>query len=368
MENLRRLTWINSQGRGNSLGGRGVGSANFPSTRTVGPGVGGANTGAGDSIEIHLIQDGGNRGNVVGNSERGNPQPINSGTRLGGRIYSGDIRGDLAGTSGLSTDEGRRGSLGSSVFGNNESGAPRTVDSSVDSSVGSGAYSSRGVGRGNVGFGNSGSLGGNTEVAVGIVRGGTTGSRGGITNGNSVASVSVSNAAATEGRRTGGGGSSAAVVGISGTTMTSRGNDIGASGGVGTFDNAGRDMHRGDAIGVGGVFSSRNVGDRSTLNVGSAAIGGSYLGSGRSGSSRFGGGGGIFSGAAGSFNEGAAPGIGGRAGARAFSSGNNNFGVDDGDEFGSALEDDEGSSLGETGFANANALALRRRSGTEFRG
>lgn len=361
MENLRRLTWINAQGRGNSLAGRGIGNANFPSTRTVGSGVGGATTGAGDSIEIHLIQDGGNRGNVVGNSGMGNLQPFNSGTRV-------DIRGGLAGSSGFITDEGRRESRGSSVLGNNENGAPGTVDSSIGSSVGSGAYTSRVVGGSNVGFGNSGSLRGNTEVAAGIVRGATTGTGGGIRNGNSVASVSVSNVAATEGRRTGGGASSAAVVGISGTTMTSRGNGIGANGGVGTSDNAGRDMSRGDAIGVGGVFSSRNVRGPNSLNVETAAIGGSYLGSGRPGSSRIGGGSGIFSGAAGSFNEGAAPGRGARAGARAFSSGNNIFGADDGDELGSTLEDDEGSSLGETDFANANALASRRRYGTGFRG
>lgn len=339
MDTLRRLTYINSQWRGNSLAGMGVGNANFPSARRVGSGVGGATTGARDSIEIHLIQDGGTRGNLVGNSGMGNLQPFNSGTRVGGRIYSGDIRGGLAGSSGLITDEGRRGSRGSSVFGNNESGAPGTVDSSVDSSVGSGGYSSRVVGGGNVGFGNSGSLGGNTDVAAGIFRGGATGTMGGIRNGNSVASVSVGNVAATEARRTGGGGSSAAMVGISGTTMTSRGNGIGANGGVGTFDNAGRDVSRGDAVAVGGVFSSRNVGGLNSLNVGTAATGGSFLGSRRSGSSRIGGGSEIFSGAAGSYNEGAAPGSGGRARARAFASGNNIFGADDEDELGSNLDD-----------------------------
>lgn len=367
MDTLRRLTWITSQGRGNSLAGRGVGNENFPSTRRVGSGVGGATAGAGDSIEIHLIQDGGTRGNVVGNSERGIPQPFNSGTRVGGRLYSGDIRGGLVGTSGPITDGDRRGSLGSSVFGHNERGAPGTVDSNVDSSVGSGAYSSTAVGGGNVGFGNSGSLGGNTDVAAGIFRGGATGTRGGIRNGNSVASVTVSNVAATEARRTGGGGSSAAVVDISGTTMTSRGNGIGANGGVGTLDNAGRDVRRGDAIAVGGVLSSRNVGGRNSLNVGTAAIAGSYLGSRRSGSSRIGGDSEIFSGAAGRYNEEAAPGGGGRAGARAFASGNI-FGADEEDELGSNLDDNEGSSLGETDLANANTLALRRRYDTGFRG
>lgn len=370
MDTLRRLHWMNSMGRANSLTGRGVGNTNFPSTRPVGPGVAGATTGAENAIEIHLIQGGGNRGNVVGNFERGNTQPFISGSAVGGNIDSVDIRGGLPGSPGVITNEGRRGSLGTSAFGNNRNGASGRVDSTVDSSVGSGSYSSRVGGVGNAGFGNSaggGSLGGNTGVHAGIVGGGITGNGGGTTNGRNVARVSVSNIAAAESGSTGVGSGSATVVGILGTTTTSRGNGRGTSEGGDRFGNAGPDMTSGGIIGVGGMVSTGGVRGRHNGNIGAGVIGGSYLGGGGLGSSGIGGGSGSFSGAVASSSEGAAAGRGGRAGRSGSVPGNSIFADDDGDEFDN-LEDNEGSTPGESDFGYRNALELRRRFDTGFRG
>lgn len=371
MDTLRRLHWVNSVGRANSLTGRGVGNTNFPRTRPVGSGVAGATTGAENAIEIHLIQGGGNGDNVVGNSGSRNTHPFISGSAVGGSRDSVDIRGGVPGSPGVINDGGRRGSLGTSAFGNNRSGASGRVDSTVDSSVGVGSYSSRAGGAGNVGFGNSaggGSLDGNTGVDAGIVGGGITGNVGGITNGGSVTRVSVSNIAATESGRTGAGSGSAAVVGILGATRTSRGNGIGTNGGGDRFGNAGPDMTSGGIIGVGGMVSTGGVRGRHNGNIGTGAIGASYLGGERSGSSGIGGGSRSISRAGGSFSEGAAAGRGGRAGGSGFVPGNGIFADEDGDELGPNTEDNEGSSLGETDVGYRNALEVRRGFDTGFRG
>lgn len=371
MNTLRRLTWMNSMGGVNSLGGRGIRNTNFPSTRAGGSGVAGATTGGGDTIEIHLLQGGGNGGNVVGNSGRVNPQPFNSRTSVGGSIDSGDIGERLAGSAGVITDGGRRESRGSSLFGNNEGGAPGRADSSFGSSVGRDTYSSRVGGGVNVGIGDSaggGSLGGNTRIAAGNVGGGITGNGGGIMNGGSVASVSLSNVAAAEGIRSGRGSGSSTVVGLLGTTTTSRGNGIRTHGGAGRFDSEGRDMTSSGIIGVGSAVSTRGARGRNSVNVGAAAIGGSFLGGEGSGSSRIVGGSRSFSGDEGSLSEGAVAGSGGRASGSAFAPENTISGADDEDELDPNLEGNEGSRLGETGLGYANALELRRRFGTGLRG
>lgn len=359
MNTLRHLAWMNSMGRVNSLGRRGIGSTNFPSTRAGGSGVAGGTTGGGDTIEIHLVQGGGNGANVVGNSGRINPQPFNSRTTVGGSIDGGDIRERLAGSAGVITDGGRRESRGSSVFGNNEGGAPGRADSSVGSSVGSGTYGSRVGGGVNVGIGDS---------AIGGSLGGITGNVGGIMNGGSVASVSMSNAAAAEGISTGRGSGSSAVVGLLGTTTTSRGNGMRTHGGAGRFDSAGRDVTSSGIIGVGSAVSTRGARGRNSVNAGAAVIGGSFLGGEGSGSSGIVGGSRSFSGDVGSLSEGAVAGSGGRAGGSVFAPENSISGADDEDELGPNLEGNEGSRLGETGLGYANALELRRRFATGLRG
>lgn len=342
MEALKRLAWVNSMRRVNSIG-TGVGHANFPNRRFDGSGSADAATGSGTDIEIHVIPNGGNEGIVVDNSRRGTPPTFNSGSSMGSSVHNAGIRNGVLGSAGVTSNGGRGAIRGSIDRSNGDFGAPRRPASNVVSSVGSGAYGAEVGDAGNFGIRNSGvgrSSVGNSDLTGGIIRDGIIGNGGRNFNGRSNTRSSITGITAAASTRTGNGGTSSALVGVAGVRATSSRSGLGPNDGTRRLSNGDPVMANSGLVGVGGAFSSSGASDDNFLNLGAGTVGASYGGRRGSGVPGMRGVSRAFSGAVG-VNEGTAASIGGRAGASSFARGSSLFGAESRDEVGPTLEDNE---------------------------
>lgn len=368
MEVLRRLAYMNSMRRVNSIGS-GVGNANIPGRRTGGSGNADAATDSRTAVEIHLIPSGGNGGIVVDNSGREVPQPFTSGGGGGGSIHNAGFRVGVPGSAGVTSDESRGGRRGSSDLGNGNFAAPGTLDRTSDSSVGRGAYGSGFAETGNFGIGYSGvgrRSGVNSDLTAGIAGAGINGNAGRNFNDGNNAVASVSGIAATARARTGGRGGSASLVGVAGVRATSR-SGFGANDGTGRLTITDPVTVNGGLVRVGGAFTSSGAGVDNYINLGAGTGEASYGGRRRSGVPRMEGVSSAFSGAL-AVNERTATGRSGRAGANGIAPRNSLFGADSDGEVGLNLGDNELDGPDETTIDDERAVGSRSRGDAGFRG